>query len=142
MIFFGVETGTSVSVDRLIRVCNVEEEVFFVVFLVQRSHGGRCWRYHIVDEEEERVLWSQTDPLPDEEVELANSEIAGYEVLLLVQITNPGLGTLLHDDGDSVRILPPDLLALGSPLLEGCSSLYCHFMMKLILLTATLTLPM
>ena len=33
MIFFGVETGTSVSVDWLIRVCNVEEEVFFVVFL-------------------------------------------------------------------------------------------------------------
>jgi len=108
-----------ISVDRFVRVGNVQEEILFVVLLVEGSHGGGGGWYHIVDEEKQGILWPQTDPLPDEEVELANSEIRGNQVLLLVQIANPCLGTLLHDDGHSVRVLPPDLLALSSPLLEG-----------------------
>ena len=41
------------------------------------------------------------------------------EVLLLVQVPNPGLGTLLNYDGNPVWIFPSNLLALRSPLLKG-----------------------
>merc|ERR1740128_1595610 len=58
-----LEEMLSISVHRFIRVSNVQEEVLFVVFLVQRSHGGRGGGDHIVHEEEESVFWSQAYPL-------------------------------------------------------------------------------
>jgi len=88
-------------------------------YLVQGAHGGGGGGDHVVHEEEEGVLRPQADPLADEEVELADGEIRGNQVLLLVQVADPGLGALLHDDGDTVGVLPPDLLPLGPPLLEG-----------------------
>lgn len=70
----------------------VQEEIFFLVLLVQRAHGGGGGGDHVVHEEEESILGPQTDPLPDQEVELSNSEVRGHQVLLLVKISNPGLG--------------------------------------------------
>jgi len=55
-----------------------------MVLLVQRSHGGRGRGNHVVDEEEEGIFGAETDPLSDEEVELANGEIRGNQVLFLV----------------------------------------------------------
>merc|ERR550519_48211 len=63
-----------------------------MVFLIQRPHGGRGGGNDVVDKEEQSVLGSETDPLPDEEVELANSEIGGDQVLFLVQIANTSFG--------------------------------------------------
>ena len=88
-------------------------------YLIQRSHGGGGRGDHIVDKEEQGILWSQADPLPDEKVELANGEIWRNKVLLLVKVSDTSLGTLLHNHRNSVRILPPNLLSLSSPLLEG-----------------------
>jgi len=107
------------AVHRFVRVSDVEEKVFFVVLLVEAAHGGRGGGDDVVDEEKEGVLRPQTDPLPDQEVELAHRQVRGHQVLLLVQLGDPGLGRLLHDDGHAVRILPADLLALGPSLLEG-----------------------
>jgi len=61
-------------------------------YLVQGAHGGGGGGDHVVHEEEEGILWPQTDPLPDEEIELSHSEVRGHQVLLFVQISNPGLG--------------------------------------------------
>jgi len=90
-----------------------------VVFLVEAAHGGGGRGDDVVDEEKESVLGPQADPLPDQEVELANSQVRGHQVLLLVQLGDPGFGRALHDDGDAIRILPPDLFSLGPSLLEG-----------------------
>jgi hypothetical protein len=88
-------------------------------FLIQRPHGGGGRRDDVVDKEEESVLWSETDPLPDEEVELPHSEIGGNQVLFLIQIPNTSFGRFLYNDGDSVWVFPADLLSLSPPLLEG-----------------------
>ena len=61
-------------------------------YLVQGAHGGGGGGDHVVHEEEEGVLRPQADPLADEEVELADGEIRGNQVLLLVQVADPGLG--------------------------------------------------
>jgi hypothetical protein len=58
--------------------------------LVERAHGGRGRRDHVVDEEEKCVLGPQAYPLSDEEVELADSQVGGDQVLLLIQVTDPG----------------------------------------------------
>jgi len=88
------------------------------MLLVKGAHRSGCRGNHIVDEEEERVLGPQVDTLSDQEVKLANSQIGGHKILFLVKITNSGLGGLFNDDGNAIRILFPDLLALGASLLK------------------------
>jgi len=90
-----------------------------VVFLVEAAHGGGGRGDDIVDEEKESVLGSEADPLADQEVKLTNSQVRGHQVLLLVQLRDPGLGSPLHNHWDAVRILPANLLAFGPALLEG-----------------------
>jgi len=107
------------SVDGLVGVGDVEEVVFFVVLLVERPHGGRGGRDHVVDEKEEGVLGPQRHTLADQEVELAHRQVRRHQILLLVELGDPGLGRPLDDDGHAVGVLPPDLLALRLPLLEG-----------------------
>jgi len=92
------------AIHGLVGVCDVQEEIFFMVLLIKRSHCGRGRRNHIVDEKEESVLRPEADSLPDEEVELPHGQVGGDQVLLFVQVTNSGLGRLLNDHGDS-RIL-------------------------------------
>lgn len=65
--------------------------------LIQGAHGGRCWRNHVVHEEEERILRTEVDALPDQEVKLANGQIGGHQILLLVQIANASLRCFLHN---------------------------------------------
>lgn len=68
------------------------------MFLVD---GGECCTRRgdlIVDKEEESLLRAEVDSLPDEEVELANSQVRGNQVFLLVQVTDPCLGSFLHND--------------------------------------------
>jgi len=88
------------------------------MFLVERAHGRARRRNHVVHEEEQSILWPQMDSLADEEVELANGQIRGHEVFLLIQISDARLWCLLHDHGNAIGILLADLLAFGSALLE------------------------
>ena len=69
-----------------------------ILYLVEGTHCGTGWGNHIVDEEEKSILWSEMDTLANEEVELSNSEIRRYKVLLLVQVSNTSLRSLLNDD--------------------------------------------
>jgi len=107
------------SVCAFVRVGDIKKEVLLVVLLVKGSHGGRGGRECVVDEEEECVLRPEADPLPDEEVKLADGQVGGDEVLLLVEVAQPRLGGLLHDHGHAVGVFSPDFLPLRPPLLEG-----------------------
>lgn len=62
-------------VHTLIAVSDIQEEILVMVLLVQSAHCGTCRGNHIVDKEEERILWSKVDTLADEEVELSDGEI-------------------------------------------------------------------
>jgi len=42
----------------------------YCIHLIEAAHGGRGRWDHIVDKEEEGILWPQTDSLANEEVEL------------------------------------------------------------------------
>jgi hypothetical protein len=68
-----------------------------IIYLVQRSHGSTGRRNDIVDKEEERVLRAQVNPLSNQEVELANSQIRGNQVLLLVKVSDARSGRFLHN---------------------------------------------
>lgn len=107
------------AVNILIGVGNVQEIVLLVMFLVQGAHGSRCWWNDVVHKEEEGILGTQVDALANEEVELTDGQVGRHQVLLLVQITDARLGSLLDDDGHTVWIFATDLVALGATLLEG-----------------------
>jgi len=100
------------SIHRLVRVSDVKEKVLFVVLLVEGAHGGGGGWDDVVDKEEEGVLWPERDPFPDEEIELTDGQVGGNEVLLLVQLGDPGFGCALHDHWNAVWVLPADLFSL------------------------------
>ena len=43
-----------------------------ILYLVQRAHSGRGGWNHIVNKEEQSILWPQADTLSYQEVKLAN----------------------------------------------------------------------
>jgi len=65
--------------------------------LVQCSHSCTRRRYHIVDKEEQSILRAQMDPLANEKIELADSQVWRYKVLLLVQVCNSCFWWLLYN---------------------------------------------
>lgn len=68
-----------------------------LAYLVQRAHRGAGGGNDVVDEEEQSVFRSQMNSLADQKIELADSEVGRNQVLLLVQVTDPGLGRLLYN---------------------------------------------
>lgn len=68
-----------------------------MVYLIKSSHR-RAGRWNdVVDKEKKRVFGAQMNTLANQEVELTDGKVRRYEVLLLVQITDPGLRSLLDD---------------------------------------------
>lgn len=67
-------------------------------YLVQGTHRGGCGRNDVANEKEERILGTQMDAFADQKVELADGQVGRHQVLLLVQITDVGLGRLLDND--------------------------------------------
>lgn len=66
------------------------------MLLVDAAHEGSRGRQNLVDEDEDGLLGRQLDALSDHVDELADGEICGYQILLLV-------------DGSDIRLL--DLFA-------------------------------
>lgn len=66
------------------------------MLLVNAAHEGSRGRQNLVDEDEDGLLGRQLDALADHIDELADGEICGYQILLLV-------------DGSDIRLL--DLFA-------------------------------
>lgn len=86
-----------IAVDILVRVGNVQEVVVLVVLTVERAHCGRCGWDDVVHKEEQGILGTQVNSLTDQEIELAYGQVSGYQVLLLVQVTDARLRCLLHN---------------------------------------------
>jgi len=86
-----------ISVDTLIAVGNVKEIVFLVVFLIECAHGGASWRNDVVDKEEQGVFGSQMNPFADQEVKLSHRQVGRNQILLFVQIANPGFRSFLNN---------------------------------------------
>lgn len=68
-----------------------------MMLLIQGTHCGRSGRNQVIDEEEERILWLQVDPFPDQKVELSDGQVRRHQVLLFVQVPDPSLRCLFHD---------------------------------------------
>lgn len=75
------------------------------MLLVYRAHqsGGR-WQ-HLVDEDEDGLLRGQLDPLADHVDELADRQVGGDEVFLLIDGSDVRLLDLLADDLEAVSTL-------------------------------------
>jgi hypothetical protein len=70
----------------------------YLVLLVDGAHECSSRRQNLVDENEDGLLRAQLDALADDIDELADREIGGYEVLLLVDGRNVGLLNLFADN--------------------------------------------
>ena len=69
-------------------------------------------------ENPQRLLRAELDALADDIRELAHREVAGHEILLLVDVSNlRACGSLLHDHRNAIVVLAPDLLRFRAPLL-------------------------
>ena len=79
-------------------VRDVKEAVLVLVLLIDRAHKRGSWRKHLIDEDEDGLLWAELDALADHVHELADGEIGGNEILLLVDGSDIRLLDLLADD--------------------------------------------
>ena len=68
----------------LATVSNVEEAVLVLVLLIDCGHCCTSGRQNVLDKDEDGLLWAQLDALADDIDELADSEVCGHKVLLLV----------------------------------------------------------
>jgi hypothetical protein len=74
----------------------------YLVLLVYRAHQGSGWRQDLVDEDEDGLFGRQLDPLANNVDELADGEVGGDKVLLLVDGGDIRLFDLFADDLDGV----------------------------------------
>lgn len=77
---------------------DVEEPILVLVLLVDGAHQGGGRREDLLDEDEDGLLGAELDALSDDVHELANGEVGGHEVLLLVDGRDVRLLDLLADD--------------------------------------------
>lgn len=63
---------------------NIEEPVFVLMFLVDAAHESGSRRQNFVDKNEDGLLGRELDPLSDDVAELADCQVRGDEILLLV----------------------------------------------------------
>lgn len=73
------------------------------MFLVDAAHESSGRRQHFVDEDENGFLWGKLDALADDVAELADCQVRGDKILLLVYGGDVGLFDLLTDDLPTVR---------------------------------------
>jgi len=100
-------------------VGDVQESVLVLVLLVDGAHQRSGRRQDFINEDENGLFGAQLDALADDIDKLANGEIGGNKVLLLVDGGNVRLLDLLADDWDAVGVLLAYALRLCLALLEG-----------------------
>ena len=70
----------------------------YLVLLVDAAHQRGGGRQHLIDEDEDGLLRREFDALTDDVDELADGEICGDQVFLLVDGRNVALLDLFADD--------------------------------------------
>jgi hypothetical protein len=61
-------------------VGHVEEAVLILVLLIDSGHQGSCWWKRVLDEDEDCLLSTELDPLPNNIHKLSNREVSGNKV--------------------------------------------------------------
>ena len=74
------------------------------MLLVNATHEGSSRGKDLVNEDEDGLLRAELDALADDVDELADGEIGGHEVLLLVDGRDVALLHLLADHWDAVGV--------------------------------------
>jgi len=100
-------------------ISDVEEAIFVFVLLIDRAHQSRGRWQHLVDEDEDRLLWRKLDPLADDVDELTDRQVRGDQVFFLIDGSDIRLLDLLADNWNAVGVFLADALGLGLALLEG-----------------------
>lgn len=77
---------------------DVEETIFVLVLFIDAAHEGSGGRKDLIDEDEDCFLRAELDTLANNIDELADGEICGDEVLLLIDGSDIRLLYLLADD--------------------------------------------
>jgi hypothetical protein len=77
---------------------DVQEAIFVLVLFVDAAHQSRGGWQNLVDEDEDCLLGAELDSLANNIDELANGEVCGDEVLLLVDSSDVRLLDLFADD--------------------------------------------
>jgi hypothetical protein len=62
----------------------VNAPILILVLLIDGTHQGGSGRQDLIDEDEDGLLGAQLDALADDVDELADGEVCGHQVLLLV----------------------------------------------------------
>jgi hypothetical protein len=78
------------------------------VLLVNAAHQRRSRRQDLVNENEDGLLWGELYAFADNIDELANGEVSGNQIFLLVDCSDIRFFDLLADDWDAIGILLPD----------------------------------
>jgi len=63
---------------------DVQKAILVLVLVVDAAHKSCRGRKHLIDEDENSLLWRQLDALANHIHKLADGEICGHQVLLLV----------------------------------------------------------
>ena len=79
-------------------VASLDLPVFILVLLIDAAHKGSRGRQDLIDEDENSLLRGELDALADDVDELADSQVGGDKVLLLVDGGNVALFDLLAND--------------------------------------------
>ena len=79
-------------------VASLDLPVFILVLLIDAAHEGSRGRQDLIDEDENSLLGGELDALADDVDELADSQVGGDKVLLLVDGGNVALLDLLAND--------------------------------------------
>jgi len=74
------------------------------MLLIDGAHQSGGWRQDLIDEDENGLFWGELDTLADNVYKLTDGEIAGNEILLLIDSGDVGFLDLLADDGDAVVV--------------------------------------
>lgn len=77
---------------------DVEEAIFVLVLFIDAAHEGSGRGEDLIDKDEDCLLGAKLDTLANNIDELADGEICGDEVLLLIDGSNVRLLYLLADD--------------------------------------------
>ena len=89
------------------------------MLLVDAAHEGGRGREDLVDKDEDGLFGRELDALANNIDELADGEVRGDEVFLLVDGGNVALLDLFADDGDAIGVLLANTLGFGLALLKG-----------------------
>jgi hypothetical protein len=91
-----VSTGPAACA--VVNIRDIQETILVLVLLVDAAHESSGWRQDLVDEDEDGLLWAELDAFANNINELADGEVCGHEVLLLVDGGDVRLLDLLTDD--------------------------------------------